>query len=55
MEIKEIIEKSGGFNHANKKLDEFSSNAIDSISSYNDGEIKNSLIELVHFNKDRDR
>ena len=55
MEIKEIIEKSGGFNYANKKLDEFSSNAIDSISSYNDGEIKNSLIELVHFNKDRDR
>ena len=55
MEIKEIIERSGGFNYANKKLDEFSSNAIDSISSYNDGEIKNSLIELVHFNKDRDR
>ncbi len=55
MEIKEIIEKSGGFYYANKKLDEFSSNAIDSISSYNDGEIKNSLIELVHFNKDRDR
>ncbi len=55
MEIKEIIEKSGGFNYANKKLDEFSSNAIDSISSFNDSEIKNSLIELVHFNKDRDR
>ena len=55
MEIKEIIEKSGDFNYANKKLDEFSSNAIDSISSYYDGEIKNSLIELVHFNKDRDR
>ena len=55
MEIKEIIEKSGGFNYANKKLDEFSSNAIDSISSYNDGEIKNSLIELVHFNKNRNR
>ena len=55
MEIKEIIEKSGGFNYANKKLDEFSSNAIDSISSYNDGEIKNSLIELVHFNKERNR
>ena len=55
MEINEIIEKSGGFNHANKKLDEFSSKAIDSISSFNDGEIKNSLIELVHFNKDRDR
>ncbi len=55
MEIKEIIEKSGGFNYANKKLDEFSSNAIDSISSYNNGVIKNSLIELVHFNKDRDR
>ena len=55
MEIKEIIEKSGGFNYANKKLDEFSSNAIESISSYNDGEIKNSLIALVHFNKDRDR
>ena len=55
MEIKDIIEQSGGFNYANKKLDEFSSNAIDSISSYNDGEIKNSLIELVHFNKDRNR
>ena len=55
MEIKEIIEKSGGFDYANKKLDEFSSNAIHSISSYNDGEIKHSLIELVHFNKDRNR
>ena len=55
MEIKEIIEKSGGFNYANEKLDEFSFNAIDSISSYSDGEIKNSLIELVHFNKERNR
>ena len=55
MEIKEIIEKSGGFNYANKKLDEFSSKAIDSISSYSDGEIKNSLIELIHFNKGRNR
>ncbi len=54
-EIKEIIEKTGGFNYANEKLDEFSSNAIDSISSYKDGEIKNSLIELVHFNKNRNR
>ena len=55
MEIKEIIEKSGGFDYANKKLDEFSSNAIDSISLYNDGEIKKSLIGLVHFNKNRNR
>ena len=49
MEIKEIIEKSGGFNYANEKLDEFSSNAIDSISSYNDGEIKNSLLRASSF------
>ena len=54
-DLKELIEKSGGFNYANKKLDDFSAKAIDSISSYGDGEIKNSLIELVNFNKDRNR
>ena len=52
-EINDIIDDSGGFDYAKKKLDEFSDKATDSISSYADSEIKKSLINLVIFNKER--
>ncbi|OUW78508.1 MAG: hypothetical protein CBD77_04020 [bacterium TMED217] len=52
-EINEMIHNLGGFNYANKKLDEYSNRAIDSISTYHDSEIKKSLVELVSFNRYR--
>ena len=52
-EINDIIHDSGGFDYANRKLDEFSNKAIESISSYAESEIKESLIDLVVFNKER--
>ena len=52
-EINDIIHDSGGFDYANRKLDEFSNKAIGSISSYAESEIKKSLIDLVVFNKER--
>ena len=52
-EINDIIHDSGGFDYANRKLDEFSNKAIESISSYAESEIKKSLIDLVVFNKER--
>ena len=52
-EINDIIHDSGGFDYANRKLDEFSNKAIESISSYPESEIKKSLIDLVVFNKER--
>ena len=52
-EINDIINELGGFDYTNKKLNDFSNEAIDSISDYDESDIKKSLIDLVHFNKDR--
>ena len=52
-EINDIIDRLGGFDYTNKKLDDFSDKAIDSISSYDESDVKKSLINLVYFNKDR--
>ena len=52
-EINDMINELGGFVYTNKKLDDFSNEAINSISGYDESDIKASLINLVHFNKDR--
>ncbi len=53
-EINNMINGLGGFDYTNKKLDDFSNEAIDSISGYDESDIKKSLIDLVYFNKDRE-
>ena len=49
-EIRGIVDESGGFDYARKKLDDFSNNALDAISFYPDSPVKKSLLDLVAFN-----
>ena len=49
-DIRGMIDDSGGFEYARKKLDDFSNNALDAISFYPDSHIKQSLSDLVAFN-----
>jgi octaprenyl-diphosphate synthase len=49
-EILGIVDESGGFDYARKKLDDFSNNALDAISFYPDSPVKKSLLDLVAFN-----
>ena len=49
-EIRGIVDESGGFDYARKKLDDFSNNALDAISFYPDSPVKQSLLDLVTFN-----
>jgi len=49
-EIRGIVDESGGFDYARKKLDYFSNNALDAISFYPDSPVKQSLLDLVTFN-----
>ena len=53
--ISEMISELGGFEYAKKKLNEFSEKAVSAISSYEESEVKSSLIELVSFNINRTR
>jgi len=52
-DIRGMIEVSGGFDYARKKLDEYSNRAIDAISIYPDSAVKQSLSDLVAFNAHR--
>ena len=49
-DIRGMIDDSGGFEYARKKLDDFSNNALDAISFYPDSPVKQSLSDLVAFN-----
>lgn len=52
-ELKNIIHETDGFNYARKKIDDFSSTAIEAISQYPDSVYKDSLIDLVAYNIQR--
>ena len=52
-ELKNIIHETDGFNYARKKIDDFSSIAIEAISQYPDSVYKDSLIDLVAYNIQR--
>ena len=54
-EIQDLVEHAGGFQYAQRKLDEYSQKAIDAISNYPDSPIKESLSDLVNFNITRIR
>jgi octaprenyl-diphosphate synthase len=49
-DIRGMIDDSGGFEYARKKLHDFSNNALDAISFYPDSPVKQSLSDLVAFN-----
>ena len=49
-DIRGMIDDSGGFEYARKKLHYFSNNALDAISFYPDSPVKQSLSDLVAFN-----
>lgn len=49
-DIRRMIDESGGFEYARKKLDDFSNDALESIAFYPDSPVKQSLIDLVAFN-----
>ena len=49
-DIRGLIDETGGFQYARKKLDEFSNNALDAISFYPESPVKQSLSDLVAFN-----
>tara|TARA_B100000131_G_C18094529_1_gene603488 strand:+ start:977 stop:1966 length:990 start_codon:yes stop_codon:yes gene_type:complete len=51
--IHHMVEETGGIDYAKNKLDDFSNRAIDSISSYPNSVIKQSLVDLVWFNVNR--
>ncbi|MEE9571474.1 MAG: polyprenyl synthetase family protein [Candidatus Neomarinimicrobiota bacterium] len=52
-ELKQIIESTGGFDYAKKKISDFSEKALDAISRYPDTIYKQKLIDLVNYNGSR--
>ena len=52
-DITKLVNKTGGIDYSKKKLDDYSSLAIDAISHYPPSSIKKSCEDLVHFNKNR--
>ena len=54
-ELKNIIESTGGFEYANRKIDDYSNLALDAISTYPDSIYKQKLTELVNYNGNRNK
>ncbi len=52
-EIVSLIKHSGGIEYAQKQLDSFSYNALEAVKSYPESDVKESMINLVLFNKNR--
>lgn len=54
-ELKQIIESTGGFDYAKKKIADFSEKAISAIDNYPDTVYKQKLIDLVNYNGNRNK
>ena len=54
-ELKYIIESTGGFDYAKKKITDFSEKAISAIDNYPDTVYKQKLIDLVNYNGNRNK
>jgi len=52
-ELKNIVESTGGFEHARKKISDYSKNALDAINKYPDTIYKQKLVDLVNYNGNR--
>jgi len=48
--IKEIIDRTGGFNYSKQKIIEFNEQALDAISPYPNSSYKQSMVDLIAFN-----
>ena len=53
--LKEIVFEHGGFDHAKKKLQEFSDQAVSALSPFPDSSYKRSMIDLCLYNVQRTR
>ena len=51
--IKEIVDRVGGFNYAKEKIVEFNEQALDAISPYPNSPYKQSMVDLIAFNSHR--
>lgn len=54
-ELKEIVQTTGGFEYANKKMIEFSDKALLAIDAYPNTVYKQKLVELVNYNGNRNK
>ena len=52
-DLKEIIDRVGGFTYALQKISEFNDQAINALSLYPDSPYKKSMVDLVSFNTQR--
>ena len=52
-DLKEIIDRVGGFTYALQKISEFNDQAINALSPYPDSPYKKSMVDLVSFNTQR--
>ena len=51
--IRELIIRLGGVDYANKVIDEYADKAINSLSIFDDNDVKNVLISAINYNKSR--
>ena len=54
-DLKQIIELTGGFDYAKKKIADYSEKALDAISVYPDTIYKQKLVDLVNYNGSRNK
>ena len=54
-ELKQIVESTGGFDYAKKRIKEYSEKAISALDNYPDTIYKQKLIELVNYNGSRNK
>ncbi|RMF08628.1 MAG: polyprenyl synthetase family protein [Candidatus Neomarinimicrobiota bacterium] len=54
-EANRLLEHHGGFAYTREKIDEYSQRAAEALDSYPDSPAKQSLLDLVHFNKMRNK
>ena len=52
-DLKEIIDRVGGFGYAQQKISEFNNQAIEALSPYPESPYKKSMIDLISFNAQR--
>ena len=52
-DLKEIIDRVGGFSYAQQKIYEFNNQAIEALSPYPESPYKKSMIDLISFNAQR--
>ena len=52
-DLKEIIDRVGGFSYAQQKISEFNNQAIEALSPYPESPYKKSMIDLISFNAQR--